>query len=242
MARRIRSAAFSTYLIVTVVVMGVACLPVMLFGRNATRATIKLWARLALFGLHQIAGVSYVIEGAENMPQGGALIAANHQSMWETIALYALARKPVMIFKKELKAIPIYGWWDSRAGNIAVDRKGGARALRAMTRAVKARAEAGEQVIIFPEGTRTPPGETKSLQPGVAGIYTAMETACTPVAHDSGRFWRHPGGEKIPGAITMRILPAIPTGLDRREFLRVLAARLENGRPDLIPAETPTDG
>lgn len=242
MATRIRSAAFSIYLVVTVVVMGILCMPVMLLGRNATRATVKLWTRLALFGLHQIAGVSYSVDGAENMPQGGALIAANHQSMWETIALYALARRPVMIFKKELKNIPIYGWWAARAGNIAVDRKGGAKALRAMTRAVKARAEAGEQVIIFPEGTRTPPGETKELQPGVAGIYSAMETSCTPVAHDSGRFWRHPGGEKIPGAITMRILPAIPAGLDRREFLRVLTARLEQGRPDLISAEAQTDG
>ncbi len=242
MTQRIRSAAFSIYLVVTILVMGIACLPVMLFGRHATRATVKTWSRLALFGLHQIAGISYTIEGAENMPRSGALIAANHQSMWETIALYALAPKPVMIFKKELKRIPIYGWWASLAGNIAVDRKGGAKALRAMTREVKARADAGEQVIIFPEGTRTPLGETQTLQPGVAGIYTAMEAPCTPVAHDSGRFWRHPGGEKVPGVITLRILPAIPAGLDRREFLRLLAARLEAARPDLTPAEATANG
>jgi len=242
MIRRIRSVAFSVYLVVTVIVMGIACLPVMLFGRAPARATVKLWSRLALFGLHQIVGISYKIEGAENMPQGGALIAANHQSMWETIALYALTPKPVMIFKKELRRIPVYGWWATGAGNIAVDRKGGAKALRAMTREVRARAEAGEHVIIFPEGTRTPLGETKALQPGVAGIYTAMGAPCTPVAHDSGRFWRHPNGEKVPGVITLRILPPIPAGLDRREFLRTLTARLEGARPDLVPAKVKTDG
>ncbi|WP_428407552.1 lysophospholipid acyltransferase family protein [Hyphococcus sp.] len=242
MIRRIRSAAFSFYLIVTVAVMGIVCLPVMLFGRGPARATVKLWSRLALFGLHQIAGVTYKIEGAENLPQGGALIAANHQSQWETIALYALAPKPVMVFKKELKRIPVYGWWAARAGNIAIDRKGGAKALRAMTREAKARAEAGEQIIIFPEGTRMKPGERGALQPGVAGVYAAMDAPCTPVVHDSGRFWRHPGGEKIPGAISLHFLPAIPPGLDRKEFLRVLAARLEGARPDLIASEKAAHG
>lgn len=233
MTRRVRSAAFTIYLVMTIAVMGIVCLPVMLFGRDATRATIKLWARLALFGLHQIAGVSYEIEGAENMPQSGALIAANHQSQWETIALYALAPKPVMILKKELLRIPVYGWWAAAAGNIAVDRKGGAKALRAMTRQAKTHTDAGEQIIIFPEGTRMQPGEKGPFQPGVAGLYAAIDAPCTPAAHDSGRFWRHPGGEKVPGAITLRLLPPIPSGLDRKEFLKTLAARIEAARPDL---------
>ena len=176
------------------------------------------------------------------MPQGGALIAANHQSQWETIALYAMAPKPVMVFKKELTRIPVYGWWAARAGNIPVDRKGGAKALRAMTRAARARADAGEQIIIFPEGTRKKPGDPIALQPGVAGIYAAMNAPCTPVAHDSGRFWRFPGGEKIPGVITLRFLPAIAPGLDRKEFLRTLAASIESGRPDLIATGAPNHG
>ncbi len=238
----IRSAVFSVYLVMTIAIMGIACLPLILFGRRAARGTVKLWSRLALFGLHHIAGVSFKVEGAENMPQGGALIAANHQSQWETIALYALAPNPVMILKKELLRIPVYGWWAGAAGNIAVDRKGGAKALRAMTREAKQHTDAGEQIIIFPEGTRLKPGETRKFQPGVAGIYATTGAPCTPVAHDSGRFWRHPGGEKIPGVITLRILPAIPPGLDRKEFLDTLAARLENARPDLAVAKAPPHG
>ena len=241
MLRRIRSAAFSAYLIITIAVMGLVCLPVMLFGHGAARETVKLWSRLALFGLHQIAGVSFIVDGETNMPQDGALIAANHQSQWETIALYALAPKPVMILKKELLRIPVFGWWAAAAGNIAVDRKGGAKALRAMTREAKARTDAGEQIIIFPEGTRMKPGETKALQPGVAGIYAATGAPCTPVAHNSGSFWRHPGGEKVPGVINLRILPAIPPGLDRREFLQTLAEHIENARPDLISSTGSND-
>ena len=208
-------------------------MPVMLFGEEASRLTVKTWSRLALFGLKWIAGVSYRIEGAENIPHEGALIAANHQSMWETIALYAIAPKPVMILKQELTRIPVYGWWARAAGNITIDRKGGAKALRAMARAAKAHAEVGHQVIIFPEGTRSAPGERPRFQPGVAGIYVAAEAPCVPAAHNSGEHWRHPGGEKIPGTITLRFLPAIPPGLDRKVFLGELKTRIENARPDL---------
>ncbi|PQA87954.1 lysophospholipid acyltransferase family protein [Hyphococcus luteus] len=236
MLRQIRSAAFAVYLPVIVVLMGIGCMPVMLFGENAARATVKTWSRLALFGLKWIAGVSCRIEGAENIPQEGALIAANHQSMWETIALYALAPKPVMILKKELTRIPVYGWWARAAGNVTIDRKGGAKALRAMARAAKAHTDAGCQVVIFPEGTRSAPGARQRYQPGVAGIYTTAEAPCVPAAHDSGRFWRHPGGEKIPGVITLRFLPAIPPGLDRKTFLRELQSRIESARPDLVEA------
>ncbi len=233
MVRRIRSAAFSVFLVVFVIVMGVLFMPVMLFGPRPSRMIVKLWARIVLRGLKLIAGVSYKIEGAENLPSGGALIASNHQSMWETIALYAIAPNPVMIYKKELARIPIYGWWAASPGNIAVDRKGGAKALRAMTREAKAHTDAGEQIIIFPEGTRLKPGQRGDLLPGVAGIYSATGAPCVPAVHDSGRFWLHPGYEKIPGTITLRFLPAIAPGLDRKQFLKELKARLENARPDL---------
>jgi len=217
-------------------------MPLMLFGEGAARATVKAWSRLALFGLKWIAGVSYRVEGAENLPQGGALIAANHQSMWETIALYAIAPKPVMILKAELTRIPVYGWWARAAGNITIDRKGGAKALRAMARAAKRHAEAGHQVIIFPEGTRSPPGARPKFQPGVAGIYVAAGAPCVPAAHDSGCFWRHPSGEKTPGVITLRFLQPIPPGLDRKEFLRELQKRIENARPDLAAPEGTAHG
>ncbi len=212
-------------------------MPIMLLGRDASRRTVKAWSHFALFGLKWIAGVSYRIEGAENIPQDGALIAANHQSMWETIALYAIAPRPVIILKRELGRIPVYGWWARAAGNIMVDRKGGARALRAMTRAAKDHTDAGDQIIIFPEGTRTQPGARTKYQPGVAGIFKATGAPCVPAAHDSGRFWRHPGGQKNPGAITLRFLPAIAPGLDRKLFLAELQSVIEKARPDLVEGD-----
>lgn len=240
MLTMLRSYVFMTFLVSSVLVMGLFGLPVVLFGRNATRSVIKFWARMNLWALRLIAGVSYRLEGAENLPTGGALIAANHQSMWETIALYALTPRPVMILKKELLQIPVYGWWARPAGSIPVDRRGGAKALRAMTRAAARAIADGEQVIVFPEGTRLKPGETSDFRPGVAGIYLQSASPCVAVAHDSGRFWLHPGHKKSPGEITLRFAAPIEHGLDRKHFMARLKHVIESARPDLDGAELTT--
>lgn len=233
MLTRIRSLAFAIFLVLFVGAVGLILLPATLFGKNAARAIVKMWSRCCLAALSFLTGVSFRIEGAEHIPDGGAIVAANHQSMWETIALHALLPRPVIALKKELMNVPVYGWWAHLAGHISVDRKGGAKTLRAFTRAAKARLDAGEQIIIFPEGTRAQPGETRPFLPGVAGLYTASGAPCVPVAHDSGRFWRHPGIERRPGVITLRFLPPIEPGLERKAFQKELKTRIEAARPDL---------
>lgn len=238
----LRSYVFTAFMILSIVVMGLVCLPAILFGKNAARAVCQFWSRMTLSALNIISGVSYRIEGRRHIPDSGALVAANHQSMWETIALYALLPKPVMIIKKELFAIPVYGWWARAVGCIAVDRKAGAKALRAMRNAARTAIEEGEQVTVFPEGTRMAPGERTTFQPGVAGIYTAVDAPCIPVAHDSGRFWRHPGVRKEPGCITLTFSAPIGSGMDRKAFLSALQTQIETTRPDLTltPQQTGT--
>lgn len=231
----LRSYAFTVFMVLTTVILGIICLPVTLFGKKAARTVVKFWTRMMLAGLNVIAGVSYDLEGRDYIPQSGALVAANHQSMWETIALYAILPNPVMVLKKELLNIPIYGWWVRATGNIAIDRNAGAKALRAMRKAARTAIENGEQITVFPEGTRTDPGERKPFQPGVAGIYSAINAPCVPVAHDSGRFWRHPGVRKEPGRITLTFSAPIEPGLDRKAFLSALQSRIETARPDLTP-------
>lgn len=236
----LRSYVFTGFMVVTIVVMGIVCLPAIAFGKDTARAVVKFWARMILTVLKITTGVSHRLEGGEHIPNAGALVAANHQSMWETIALYALLPKPVVILKQELLAIPIYGWWARAVGSIAVDRKAGAKALRAMRKAALDAIENGEQVTVFPEGTRIAPGAKGPYQAGVAGIYSAVDAPCVPAAHDSGRFWRHPGVLKEPGCITLTFLPPIEPGLDRKAFLGVLQERIEAARTDLTaePQET----
>ena len=230
---RIRSIVFTIVIALGAVLFTIVFLPAAFAGERVVIRIIRWWACFALAAMALIAGVTYRVEGRDNIPEGGALVVSNHQSLWETIALNLLFSHPIVILKKELLRIPIYGWWVKRAGNIAIDRNGGAKELRRMREETAARTAAGAQVIVFPEGTRVEPGKTSPYQPGVAGIYLAANAPCVPVAHDSGRFWRKLGGALDPGEITMRILEPIPPGLDRREFQRVIEQRINDARPDL---------
>lgn len=231
----LRSYAFTAFMVLSIVIMGIVCLPALALGKNAARAVAQFWARMTIGALKVMTGVSHRIDGADRIPQTGALVAANHQSMWETIALYAILPKPVFILKKELMALPVYGWWARATGSIAVDRKAGAKALRAMRKAAREAIENGEQVAVFPEGTRIAPGARAPFQPGVAGVYAAIDAPCVPAAHDSGRFWRHPGPRKEPGQITLAFAQPIEPGLDRKAFMSALQSRIEAARPDLSP-------
>jgi len=230
---QLRSFIFKIFVVATTLALALIGAPALLFGKRPARAMAKFWARIILGGLNLICGVTHRLEGRDYMPTGGAIVAANHQSMWETLALYALLPAPVMIFKKELLKIPIYGWWLGLAGNIMIERHGGAKTLRTLQRAAAACINDGEQVIVFPEGTRLQPGETARYKPGVAGLYAVTGVPCTPVAHDSGRYWRGDNSTMSPGEITMKFLPPIAPGLDRRIFLKEIQARIDAARPDL---------
>lgn len=231
----VRSYVFTLFLVLLTGVMGILCLPAVLLGPETSRSVIKVWSHVALGALRLICGVSHRIEGAENLPTGAAIVAANHQSMWETIALYAVLDRPVMVFKKELLRIPVYGWW-ARAAGVMIDREGGARAIRALRAETDKRLATGDQIVIFPEGTRGPPGGLLPLLPGIAGVYLVADAPVTPAVHNSGEYWLHPGVMKIPGVITLKILPAIPPGLPRRDFMARLDAALRTGARQEVAA------
>ena len=225
-------------------VIAIVATPLLVFGERAARATAKFWTRSMLSGLKWICGVDCRIKGRDRIPTGAAIIAANHQSMWETIALYVLAPDPVIVFKKELLRVPIYGWWAKAAGCIPVDREAGAKAIRALSAAAKEKLAAGKQVILFPGGTRSRLGEKSELQPGVAAVYMIGEAPVTPAVHDSGRCWTYPGGVsslKLPGVITLEFLPAIEPGLPRKTFMAELSTRLGAAEARLAGAQKTAD-
>lgn len=186
-----------------------------LFGTRALRRYTHGWVAFHRWAARTLLGIDFRVEGA--IPAGPVLYAAKHQSLYETFQFAALLDGPAIVMKRELASIPVWGWAARRYGMIVVDREGAAKALRAMmAEGEKARAE-GRAVVIFPEGTRVPPGSSPPLQPGFAGLYRALGLPVVPVALDSGRVWpRH--GAKRPGTITFRFGEPIPPGLPRKEI------------------------
>jgi 1-acyl-sn-glycerol-3-phosphate acyltransferase len=153
--------------------------------------------------------------------------ASYHQSAWDTFAFLTFLDDGAYVIKKELTRIPIYGWLIIKAAMIPVDRTGGARALRNMVCTARARLAAGRHIVIFPEGTRTAPGTHRAYHPGVAALYSQLAVPVVPVALNSGLFWPRRAFLKRPGHIVVEILPPIPPGLPRGDFMRRLESSIE---------------
>ena len=228
----LRSIIFFLFLFIGTPIMTVLLAPAILFGENAAIACVRIWSKIMIRALHLICGVRYELDGLENLPQEGVIIASNHQSMWETVAFMSLLPRPLMVFKKELTANPVYKLWGMYCG-IAIDRSRGVRALKDLTAEAIEKINEGRQIILFPEGTRVPLGEQRPFQAGVAAVYQGANAPCVPIAHNSGAHWHHPGPLKTPGTIIVKILPAIPPGMDRKKFTAVLEKAINDARPDL---------
>jgi len=188
---------------------------------------VRGWSQVIQFGMRWILGLTYEIRGLENVPQGPVLIAAKHQSVWDTTIFHILFDEPAYVMKKELMSIPLWGWYAKKCGSVPVDRSAGASALRTMLRGVAGALKAGRPVIIFPEGTRTAPGSKAPYHPGVAAIYTQTGVTVVPAALNSGMFWGRHSFIKKPGHIILEFLPPLPPKLDRRTFLAELETRIE---------------
>ena len=194
-----------------------------LIGREPLMRGVVAWAAFHRWCARRLLGIRVRAEGP--IPTGPVLIAAKHQSMFETIDLVLTLDRPAVVLKRELADIPGWGWAARAYGVIPVDREGGAPALRRMLRAAQAAIAEGRDILIFPEGTRVAPGDQPPLASGFSGLYKALGLPVVPIALDSGRLWPKGRFVKHPGTITMRFLDPIPPGLPREEIeARVHAA------------------
>ncbi|MDD5037656.1 MAG: lysophospholipid acyltransferase family protein [Methylococcaceae bacterium] len=169
----------------------------------------QLWVRFNLWTLKTVCGLRYEVQGVENIPQHIGVILAKHQSTWETIALQAIFPPLVFILKKELLRIPFWGWAMATQDPIAIDRGAKSAALKQVLRDGEERLKTGRWVVIFPEGTRMPPGQKGRYN--ASGAMLAQRAGCpvVPVAHNAGKFWRRKAFLKFPGVVRVRIGPAI---------------------------------
>ena len=189
------------------------------------------WARFVLAALRLFCGITVEVAGAEHLPAaGGTLIAAQHQSALDIMVWLTLLPRPSYVLKQELLRIPVFGGLLVPSGFIAVDRAGGAASLRAMVAACQAAIAAGRQIVIFPEGTRVPPGERAALQAGIVALARALNVPIIPAATDSGRRWGRRAFVKTSGPARVKIYPAIPQHTPRAEIIDTLAARFYEDR------------
>ena len=222
----LRSWLYLVFFLLWTVFSAIVLLPTLITPRWTLHG-IRFWIGGIMVLARVIAGIRCRVLGLEHVPPGACIIAAEHQSSFETYRLFMDLEHPIFILKRELTWIPFIGWYMTRAGFVAIDRGAGAGAMRKMLRATQVALEAGHQVVVFPEGTRVPFGEKRPYQPGIAALYNQCDVPMIPMALNTGYFWGKTRILKIPGEIIFRFMPALPRGLDRDGLLATLRTTFE---------------
>jgi 1-acyl-sn-glycerol-3-phosphate acyltransferase len=223
----LRSLLFNVAFYANLILWLLLLIPGLLVPRRTFMAMVKLWGRTSLWLLRVVAGIRVEITGREKIPPGGALVAAKHQSFLETFTIVTILDDPTYILKRELMWIPIFGWHLAKARCVPVNRKAGSLALVQMTQRAKEEAEHGRQIIIFPEGTRRPPGAPPAYKYGVAHLYQNLGFPCIPIALNAGLYWPRRQFIRRPGTVRIEVLDPIPAGLPRDDFFQRVQVEIE---------------
>jgi 1-acyl-sn-glycerol-3-phosphate acyltransferase len=234
----VRSVLFNILFYLNLVVLLLVALLTLVLPRRAVLRMAELWGRISVWMLRVICGTRLEIRGLERLDgarlTGPLIVAAKHQSIFETFALLRLFEDFTFIVKRELMWIPVFGWCMAKGRMIPVDRSAGSQALSKMTARAREEIRGGRQLIIFPEGTRRAPGAEPRYKYGVAHLYAQIDVPCIPVALNSGVFWPRRAFLRYPGTIVVEFLDPIPPGLDKDEFFSRLQGAIETASARLV--------
>lgn len=181
-----------------------------------------------LFMLRTICGLHYRVIGQENIPDCPSIILSKHQSAWETLALQQIFPPQVWVLKKELLRIPFFGWGLAMTNPIAIDRSAGKAALEQIVEQGRERLRQKFWIVVFPEGTRVPPGSKGKYRIGGAWLAAHTGASIVPVAHNAGEFWGKNSFVKNPGVITVSVgKPINPDGIEPAVLIAQVEAWIE---------------
>lgn len=172
---------------------------------------MRLWGVFMVWLARWVLGIRYRVSGLEHLPKGACVVLSKHQSAWETIAFQLFMPPLSFVLKKELLKIPFFGWGLAMTSPIAIDRAAGREALKTLEAQGMRRLAQGFWVVVFPEGSRMPPGQKGKYNVGGAWLAVKAGVPVLPVAHNAGRLWGKNAFIKRPGLITVVIGAPIPT-------------------------------
>lgn len=207
----LRSLVFYLGVLPVTVFFGLVGILILPLPRPWRYFVITRWSVFTLFWLRVVCGLGWRVSGWEHVPSTPCVILCKHQSAWETIALQLIFPRQSQVLKREILWLPFFGWGMASLNPIAIDRKAGAKALRHMLSEGKQRISDGWCVLIFPEGTRIPPGQQGRYSSGGAGLAVQAGCPIVPVAHNAGVFWSRNSLRKEAGTIDVVVGPPIAT-------------------------------
>jgi 1-acyl-sn-glycerol-3-phosphate acyltransferase len=207
---RLRSIVFYLGLLPLTVLFSLIGIVILPLPRRWRYAIITRWSVLTMHWLRLCCGLDWTVRGTEHITATPGVILCKHQSAWETIALQLIFPRQCQVLKRELLRVPFFGWGLASLNPIAIDRKAGPRALKIVLERGAERLRDGWWVLLFPEGTRVPPGQRGRYTQTGAALALSTGRPLVPVAHNAGVFWARNALTKYPGTIEVVIGPPIP--------------------------------
>jgi len=222
----LRSLLFNIQMYVVMVFWALAFVPLSLYDRTWSYTCVGSYCRYVRWSASWIIGLRSEVRGV--VPTGEVLIASKHQSFFDILMLVSVLPQPKFIMKKELKYVPIIGFYGERTGSVPVDRGKKGAAISQMKKDVQDGLNLPGQLVIFPQGTRVAPGAKRSYKVGTAILYEQLEQPCIPVACNVGVFWPKHAVLRKPGLAVIEFLPAIAPGESQTDLMARLEDEIED--------------
>ena len=234
-----RSALFNAYYWVLSIFYGLsAALSALLPGRRPVTFALRLYSKRMLWALRVFAGIQVELKGQENLPPGAFIIAAKHHSWGDGFVMFANVDNLSFVTGDHLEKFPLLGNILKKFGAIVVDSCGGPEARAALSKSAAQVAAEGRRILIYPEGHLAAPGERFRYRTGVYHMSQDFGLPVVPVATNLGCFWKQQEAKKTPGRATVEFLPALPQGLQKTEFMKLLENTVESRTNELIAEAT----
>ena len=234
----LRTRVFEAAIVLWSLPFGITILTFFQFHRSPAhvRWVLRLWSTGFIFAARWIVGLRYTIEGQENVPDRPVIFICNHQSYWESIAFTVLIPNLNIISKAEAMDIPVFGWGLRHAPMIPVYRDRRGSNLRRIVREAQKSLADGRSILLFPEGTRVKPGQTRRFERSVELLYRICGVEIVPVAHNAGLYWREGFATKAAGLVTLRFYPPIAPGTDSKSVADQIEQQLNREKAILLEA------
>jgi len=225
----LRSLAFWIVFPLSIVLFATLLLFTFPFPLSTRWALLQHWVKFILWWLNLSCRLKHEVQGLEHVSDGPAIVFAKHQSTWETIALQSIFPLQVWVAKRELMWLPFFGWGLALMKCIAIKRGTGRAAIKQLVQQGKARLDEGIWIVIFPEGTRIPPGQKGQYRIGGAILAQKTGYPIIPVAHNAGEYWPRRSFIKHPGIIQVRVgAPISTTGKSAQQILDEASGWIED--------------
>lgn len=228
----IRTMIFDFLMYLLVPVLGILGLPFALLSRDWCYWIMRLYIRIVLWLLRVLCGLTVELRG--EVPEGNVMIASKHQSFLDIMVLFLHLPEARFIMKRELRYVPVFGFYAMRIGSTPVARGRKGKAVQAMMKDVGEKETGGGQLVIYPEGTRTLPGAAPNYKIGAGVIYTRTGQDCVLAATNIGVFWPRRGWRRKPGVAVFEFLETVPAGMQLEPFMELIEDRIETASNKLL--------